>query len=630
MIQRPSRRLGETWVGVNYWSRGGGPRMWARFDEAMVTEELRILAEHDLGVTRSFCYLPDFMPRPYTIDTGCLDRFVRFLDLSQEAGLRTIPTFVVGHMSGANWDVWWRGGRDLYGDGWMLAQQCFLIREVVSRTKDHPAVAGWLLSNEMPLYGGETRAELGRAWAELLIQAIRAAGGRQPASTGDGAWGLETTGHDNGFRLSDLAPTVDFVGPHVYQRHTDLVRQHLSAAFVCELCHLGRPVVLEEFGLSSDFASDQHAADYYRQILHTSLLAGAVGWLGWNNTDFDLPDQDPYRHHPFEQHFGLHRADGTPKPALHELQRFARLLRSAGFDRCVRTPTGTAILVPTYWDSPQDFPMDGRDRASTLATLQQEYAAARLAGLRPSPARERERLPDARLWLAGSQQRLLASTWQTLEERAAGGSVVYLSYHPFAWHPGLNERFGVEHRLRYWMQEPFEEDELRLRFVVPFGDVQEGETLSFPAPADQATRVRLPLETTSARVIATDQRGRPALVERGAGAGAMVLLTSPVELWSAGRARTNPDATARLFRALAARAGALPEIRTDRLDVVVDELRRDDGTGLVWLVSEAPVPLDVPLLAPAQARFTDVESGAAVGRELHLDPYQVRVLAATR
>lgn len=478
----------------------------------------------------------------------------------------------------------------------------------------------------MPLYGGQTRPELGRAWAELLIQAIRAAGGRQPASTGDGAWGLETTGHDNGFRLSDLAPAVDFFGPHVYQRHTDVVRQHLSAAFVCELCHLGRPVVLEEFGVSSDFVSDQHAADYYRQMLHTSLLAGAVGWFGWNNTDFDLPLQDPYRHHPFEQHFGLHRADGTPKPALRELQRFARLLRRVGFDRCERTPTEAAILVPAYWDSPFDFPLSDGDRAATLATLQQEYAAARLGGLRPALARERERVPDARLLLAGSQQRLLASTWQALEDRAAGGAVVYLSYHPFAWHPDLNQRFGVGHQLRYWMQEPFEEEELRLRFTATFGDLEAGETLSFPAPAGEEIRVRLPVELTGARVIATDQRGRPALVERQVGEGAMVLLTSPVELWSARRPRTNPDATARLFRALAARAGALPEIHTDRLDVLIDELRRDDGTRLVWVVSEAQTPVGVPLTAPAGAPFTDVESGTPVEGEVQLDPYQVRVL----
>ena len=97
----------------------------------------------------------------------------------------------------------------------------------------------------------------------------------------------------------------------------DPVRQSMAAALACELSgSFGRPVVLEEFGLSSDFASDENAAHYYRQVLHTSLIAGAKGWLAWNNCDYDdLRDQDPYRHHPFEMHFGLTDQNGQTETA---------------------------------------------------------------------------------------------------------------------------------------------------------------------------------------------------------------------------------------------------------------------------------------------------------------------------
>src|SRR5256885_6935529 len=170
MIERPSPRLSRTtWVGANFWSRAGGPRMWSdRFDEAAVREELAVLAGHGLDVTRSFFYLPDFLPDPYTIDERCVARYARFLDLSQEAGIATIPTFVVGHMSGENWDVAWRGGRDLYADGWMLARQAWFIREMAVRFGDHPAVAAWLLSNQIPPYGGQTTAEYGPSSALVL------------------------------------------------------------------------------------------------------------------------------------------------------------------------------------------------------------------------------------------------------------------------------------------------------------------------------------------------------------------------------------------------------------------------------------------------------------------------------
>ncbi len=41
------------------------------------------------------------------------------------------------------------------------------------------------------------------------------------------------------------------------------------------------------------------AVRYYGQVLHNSLLAGACGWMAWNNTDFALTGQAPYRHHAF-------------------------------------------------------------------------------------------------------------------------------------------------------------------------------------------------------------------------------------------------------------------------------------------------------------------------------------------
>ena len=316
------------WLGANFWSSTGGPLMWRSYDPAVIAAELRVLREHGLTMTRSFFYWPDFMPEPDVIDEDMAARFADFLGRHAEQQMSTVPTFIVGHMSGQNWDPAWRGGRDLYADVWMVGRQAWFAGEMVRRFGPHPAVAGWLVSNEMPLYGGD-HAPPGTvaAWAQIIRDAVRAAGGHQPFSLGDGSWGIEASGRDNGFRLADVARLCDFLGPHVYPVGDDQVRQHYAAAWQCELAStFGRPVVLEEFGVSSDFASDPNAARYYRHVLHHSLLAGATGWIAWNNTDFDLPGQDPYRHHAFEQHFGLTDASGAAKPTLGEMQAFAATL----------------------------------------------------------------------------------------------------------------------------------------------------------------------------------------------------------------------------------------------------------------------------------------------------------------
>src|SRR3984957_16525057 len=280
-----------TWLGANFWSRAGGPPMGRSYDPQLVREELAVRAGHGLTMTRSFFYWPDFMPGPYEIDETMTSRFADFLDRHTEQGLTTIPTFIVGHVSGENWDPAWRNGRDLYSDVWMVSRQAWFAAEMTRRFRDHPAVAGWLVSNEMPIYGGTTTPpEPVDAWARIIRDAVRAAGGHQPFSLGDGAWGIEVTGVDNGFRLAGPSERSDFIGPHTSPVGDDPIRQRYAAALACELAGtFGKPVIMEEFGVSSDFASDANGATYYRHLLHATLLAGATGWIAWNNADFALP-----------------------------------------------------------------------------------------------------------------------------------------------------------------------------------------------------------------------------------------------------------------------------------------------------------------------------------------------------
>src|SRR4029450_165478 len=119
---------GRPWLGVNFWSRAGGPRMWRHYDPSVVAEELAPPAPHGLTPPRSFCFWPDSQPAPDRLDETVLDRFADFLDRHTDAGLATVPTFLVGHMSGENWGPVWRQGRDLDGDVWIAARQDSHVR----------------------------------------------------------------------------------------------------------------------------------------------------------------------------------------------------------------------------------------------------------------------------------------------------------------------------------------------------------------------------------------------------------------------------------------------------------------------------------------------------------------------
>ncbi|AMM21576.1 beta-mannosidase [Frondihabitans sp. PAMC 28766] len=604
-----------TWIGVNFWSRVGGPRMWRDYDPEVVGNELDVMRDHGMTVTRSFFYWHDFMPTPDALDETLVERFRDFLDQHEARGMTTIPTFLVGHMSGQNWDPAWRGDRELYSDVWFVAKQAWYVRELTSRFASHLAVAGWLLSNEIPIYGdwrsrgiGTNNFETVNSWAQILIDAVKLGGATQPISIGDGAWGREVTGTDNGFRVRDLAPLVDFHGPHVYRMETDQIRQNLGAAFIAELLDIGgKPVIMEEFGLTSDYVSEAHAADYYRQVLHNTLLGGATGWLVWNNTDYDaLVEAEPYSHHPFEMHFGVTDRDGRPKEQAREVKRFAELSERVGFGRLTRPDAEAVLVVSSFQEA--DYPFtQPQDATIVFETGRQAYIAAREADLPLGVARELDGIPtDAALYILPSAKQLLAPSWVELRRLAAAGATVYASVflgehgtQRGPWWPDLDETFGVTKQSRYGLVDPVVDDELRVTVVSAFGGLSVGDELVFPVAGTANSRAYLPVVPTTAEVLAVDQRGRPAFLRNRVGDGWMVLGTYPIEYFASAAPFVNPEPTWRLYDALATEAGVRRDVTVPDPIVSASEMVHDDGTRYVWFVSQSDAAVTVTPALPS-------------------------------
>ena len=604
--------------------------MWTRYDAAIVRQELEVLVRHRCNVTRSFCYWPDFVPEPGRLDGAAVDRFADFLDAHSELGIGTIPTLIVGHMSGQNWDPGWRNGRDLYRDSWMVAQQAWFAGEIAERFASHDAVVGWLISNEMPLYGGPATSDEVETWARALVEAVRAAGATQPVSLGDGAWGIEVSGSDNGYSLRALAPIVDFLGPHVYPMQDDQVRQMLTAAFQCELAGtFGKPVVLEEFGVSSAFASDENAAHYYRQVLYTSLLAGARGWIAWNNCDYDdLRHEDPYRHHVYEMGFGLTDREGRPKEQLRTLAGFSTDVSELAAEGWEPVKGDAVIVVPEHFERVLPFTIP-EFRQDIRDALLQSYVAAREADLPVELQRERDGIRGtARLYLAPCAKLLTAPGIDRLRELATEGATVYLSYFAGStarqrgpWLAWLDEIFGVRHRLRYGLVDPILDDEVVLQFVEDLGDIAAGTRLTFPVAGEPSARAYLPVEPAGAEIVAIDGRGRPALLRNPLGSGCALLCTYPLEHMAARTPWANPESTWRIYSALATAAGVARPVRVDDPRVLVG-LLQGGATDTVLFVNCSP---DTIVADPILEEGRELAEGPPT-----LDPFEVAVIACDR
>ena len=436
----------------------------------------------------------------------------------------------------------------------------------------------------MPLYGGAGTTEEITAWARLVVQAVRAAGATQPISLGDGAWGIEVDRQRQRL-LAARARAARRLRRAA--RLPDGGRRGAAAADGARSCASsraasGKPVVLEEFGVSSDFAVGRRTPPTTTGRSCTRRCSPAhSGWIAWNNCDYDdLRDQDPYRHHVFELHFGLTDRTGgrSRSSASWPVRRGSSPTwrRTAGS----RSRARRRCVVPEHFERELPFTTPELPAGHPRGLLQ-AYVAAREADLPVELARERDGIPgDARL--------VPRAVGQAADHRRAStacassrtvGATVYLSFFAGStpsqrgpWLPGLDELFGVEHRLRYGLVDPIE-DEVVFEFVEPLGDLDAGTRLRVRVAGAASAAPTCRSSPAGAEVVADRRPRPPGAAPARARSGSTVLCTYPLEHMAARTPRVNPESTWRLYSALACAAGVSRPIRVDDPRVLVGRVR---------------------------------------------------------
>jgi endo-1,4-beta-mannosidase len=555
-------------IGANFWPKKSGPFMYRDpWDAPAVALDLDELAALGANCARLFCFWPDFMPTAGAVSADALARLDQMIGMCAKRGMWSIPTLFVGHMSGENWDPPWRAGRDLYTDEAMLEGQEVLARSVAAKYKEDPRIAAWLVTNEWPLYAGETSDERGITWTQRICAALRAADPDRAVSLGDGAWDL-VWGQSTGLPAPRLTSFVDFLGPHFYPKETDSLRHSLVAPFAMRMCApLGRPVLLEEFGCSSDQADDDDAADYYRTTLYAAFGAANCGALAWNSHDFELQYRRPYSHHPYELHFGLIRTDGTRKPQAQVFAEFAKFASTFDVDDWQPVPAVAAIVRTAYFF--QQFPFDwGWSKSEQRDLFLQTYALCVKAGVSPGVVDLQEQpaaidSPDirpldtpAKLVIVPCLQQITTQNAAQLGAFVEAGGTAYVSYGGEPWHPSLADFIGTKPRIRYGLVEAPKNSRIELRLTSDFGGLQKGESIALRARGNERRCAMLRCDPKEAEVVAVDSAGQPCLLKRRVGKGQVVFCAYPVEYYLLQGIDANEgDETWRIYRAIFAHAG---------------------------------------------------------------------------
>ncbi len=534
------------WLGANYWPGQTGIRMWSRWQPDLIRKDLKKMIDLGMNVHRSFIFLPDFMPTAHEIAPVMKQRLGQYLQMCDEIGIGVMLTLFVGHMSGQNWDVVWRGESNFYTDPELLAVQRQFVEEIVVASRDSAALIGWVLSNEIPIFEPRGSADEVTTWVQDIIDTIHSHDTKHPVTVGDGCWGPEISRRTPHFHLRKLAPLQDYLGLHFYPRTGNPWHQAFTAGLRLQMAAAwDKPVVVEEFGHSTTMGSEINQAHYYRTVLYSSLINGARGVINWCFTDIDLPDEQPYNHHPFEMRFGLVRGDESIRPAGLEIQRFSVLTSELDEQDYQMTDTPrVGLIVPAsyYITNPHDWDADFADwyplYLETFALLKRANLQVQCI-YEPAVEGQDEPLqhddvkldPEATpLLVLPRLKRITAPFWRQLLAYVESGGILYTSYAHDHWIPDWEETFGLVSDVALGLPTMPESRSVSISTATDWEPFRPGETCGIPVTNATAEMAYCPVLGHSAEELLVDQAGQPALVRKAHGRGWLYFSLYPIEM----------------------------------------------------------------------------------------------------
>ena len=537
---------GEYWIGPNYWPAHAGIRMWTDWRPDQIQIDLERMISLGFTVNRSFLFMPDFMPTAKRVDPIMLERFIKFLQLCNQAGIKTLPSFFVGHMSGEDWDTPWRKNRNFYTDPLLLEIQKVYVQTIVNAARHTDAVAAWIASNEIYNYEPNGSSQEIADWGRVITEYIKEIDPLRPVSLGEGARGPETSRHIENFETRKFINFIDFIGLHFYPRSQNPWHQSFTAAFRINISQFWqKPVIVEEFGHSTTMGSELNQANYYRTVLYSALINGAVGTLNWCYSDFDLYEDRPYIHHPFEMRFGLIRTNGELRPSGQVMSEFSILARELCTPQWEKIDCAEiALLVPSnyYYKYPHDYDTEFLHWYPLYLDV---FSHMKRAGLSPrmllEPAVELEKngqlshqleLDPGKypVLILPRFKRLTAVFWQKLIQYVKAGGTLYTSFAQDSWIPDWEEVFGITSDLKFGLPAQRTWQSLDIGIVKDWADFKT-DTKFYLSMANRSPDLAYcPIVDVKGDILLADQDQHPVLIRQKYGQGQFFYSPYPLEM----------------------------------------------------------------------------------------------------
>ena len=514
-------------LGCNYWASNAGVDMWRNFSPEAIEKDLKTLSSHGVRYMRVFPLWRDFQPvkpnfggsgsirqfvmedgskpqNPYFLDEKMLHRFSQFMDICDKYNIKLVVGIITGWMSGGLFVPSALYNKNIIEDHTAFYFEQLFIKGFVEKFKERETIYAWDLGNECNCSGNIQNSFSAASWTAMISNAIKAADPTRAVVSG-----LQTTNLVDRWKLQDQGMFTDIPTTHPYPYWSTLgvvdetlsFRTNLYATALTKMVAdiTGKPSFAEEIGTMGPMVcDDKNSADYLRYNLFSLWANGSIGAMWWCNSDQNLLKTFPYTEQMVEQELGLMNDKGKPKPVLKEMQKFAEFLETTQIDLPKAQEQAVCLLTR------------GQDHVAVAYTT---YVLAKSVGLNIKfcYAAEQE-IPDAKLYLmpsATGQNPFSHETYEKIKEKVNGGADLYISSGKIILE-GFEKFVGIKVKDSCALEKAKTVILDREKFDLWFG-------------------VKRDYEATTAKVLASDEDGNPAITVNKYGKGRVFFVDAPIE-----------------------------------------------------------------------------------------------------
>ena len=627
-------------LGVNYWPRKSGVRMWKEFDAAEIDAEFAQMKELGMNTVRVFPLWDDFQPIyelpgcadephdigmrhdwtinpvecPEMVDPAMMEKFDIVVQTARKYDLKLIVALLTAWMSGTLFNPSWKNGRNLFEHPFMLKYQMLYCRAFAKRYANCPEIIAWEYGNEQNCTDKCSSPEAAWVWLHALASELRLHDPETPIASGMHGLTNIPSITDNKWGIQDNADAVDILTTHPYPPFTPGclmgsptgLRTGLHA--VAESGYytdLGkRPTLCEEMGtLGNSALSEPLTADFLRMRLYSLFANRFEGCLWWCYSDFLCGHTPPYRDQQMEYDgLGLTRKNGEAKPAALEMQAFRKVVDQFG-GRMPEIKRETAIIVS--------------DLQNNWLGLYNCYTFCIQAGLAPRFVRpDQDDLSGYKLLLAPSMIEfapISVPAWEKVTEAVKNGAVLYTSGDGLSL-CNMKELFGIDEMEK----NPLQTSE-KIKFDMGF-------------ECDISAKYRNRFHAWRGTPTAWYQDGTPAMFKHKYGKGTACFLSLPLELSLANTpyALEKYDAW-KLYEELKKEAGI--KLTADYPDPHCERYWNEDrpGHGFMTVINHRRqnISLELQHSAPVKAISIVAGKGSLQNTTLTLEQHQAAIVEIT-